>query len=179
MIKYMIFLVPFFAVWSWAAELPQLPTGACYEGCTDYMKNLLAEFNDVGQLPDAQPAVYSGECHHLGIYAPEHAHHAVVFLDQKNTGWNFSTIFSFFAETNEFATWSVPTARTEMNPYWLEHGQITTVANAGRVVVTYDNGNPAYIYWVRQNPQTKDLLYITYASGMMTSFCRLPMNLTK
>lgn len=171
-----LFSLLLLSLFSNASPVSDLPKNICFDGCNDYMKDLLAEFETVGVLPSAEPAVYSGDCHHLGIYNPNDTHHAVVLLDQKTTGWNFSTIFSFYAETNEFADWTVTTARKEMNPYWNDHGDITIGSNATRVIVSNDDGNPAYVYWLRQNPQTKDLLYITYAVGYVTSFCRLKQN---
>lgn len=159
------------------SDVPDLPPNACYEGCTDFMKNLVNEFEVAGRLPEVQPAVYSGDCHHLSHdYNPDVTHHAVVLLDQKPRGWNFSTIFSFFAEKNEFYEWTVTTAQQEMNPYWNEHGDIHVGSNAARVIATYDSGEPAYVYWMRQNPETKELLYITFASGSLKSFCRLKKN---
>lgn len=159
-----------------ASPVPDLPPNACYEGCNDFMKSLLNDFENEGLLPSAAPAVYSGECRHLGMYNPEDTHYAVVLLDQKNNAWNFSTIFSFFAADNEFKSWSVETARNEMSPYWNDHGSISTGSEAARVQVNYDNGDPAYIYWMRQNPETKELLYITFAGFGYKSFCRLKLN---
>ncbi len=160
-----------------ASEPADLPSNACIEGCNDFMKKVYDDFNLVGQVPDSEPAVYSGECHHLSRdYDSDFTHYGVVMLDQKTSGWNFSTIFSFFTATNEFSNWNVDLARKQMSPYWLDHGDVKMVSNAARVVVRYENGDPAYIYWMRQNLQTKELLYITYAGGTMTSFCRLGKN---
>jgi hypothetical protein len=175
-----LFLSLFLSCFSFAQtrdQVPDLPPNFCYEGCTDTMKKLLSDFENVGTLPSSKPAVYSGECNHLSSsYNPDDVHYAVVFLDQKKTGWNFSTIFSFFADHNEFANWSVITSRNEMSPYWNEHGDILVGTNAARTIVKYENGAPAYVYWMRQNPKTNDLLYITFAGASMKSFCRLKKN---
>lgn len=159
-----------------AFAIPSNPPNACYEDCTPYMSELLNEFETIGVAPDLSPAVYSGECYHLGQYSPERAHHAVVMLDQVNQQPNFSTIFSFFAETNEFSDWTVDIARKEMSEYWKTHGDVRTEDNTSRAEVLYDDGAPAYIYWMRQNPINKQLLYITYAGIYMKSFCRLDLN---
>jgi hypothetical protein len=60
-----------------------------------------------------------------------------------------------------------------MSPYWDTHGSVTVANNTARVVVSYEDGNPAYVYWMRQNPNTKDLLYITYMGTETKAFCRL------
>lgn len=161
---------------SFAASVPATPPNACYEGCTPFMQNLLTEFQNLGKSPQLQPAVYSGVCHHLGEDNPDVEHYAVVFIDQVNSQPQFSTIFSFFAEGNDYLDWSVQKARESMSPYWIEHGKMHFEENTARVIVNYEDGNPAYIYWLRQNPQTNDLLYITYAGHVMKSFCRLNKN---
>ena len=158
-----------------ASEIPTTPPNPCYENCTDFMTELVQEFEDVGVVPDFTLAVYSGDCHHLGQYNSDHTHYAVVFIDQLAKP-NFSTIFAFFAEENEFAGWTPETARAEMSPYWKEHGDMIIADKTARVEVLYDDGAPAYVYWMRQNPQTQQLLYITYAGPGMKSFCRLNKN---
>ena len=154
------------------SSMPEVYSGIDEQQCSD----LLKEFETQGQAPSLVPNVYSGVCHHLGQYNPEDEHHAVVMIDQRNHLPQFSTIFSFFADHNEFADWTVETARHEMNDYWLEHGKMIFEENTARVVVSYDDGNTAYVYWMRQNPKTGDLLYITYAGTAMKSFCRLQRN---
>ncbi len=160
-----------------ADTIPNLPPNACIEGCNAFMKDLLKEFTEVGKTPTVEPAVYSGVCHHLGQYNSDTEHHAVVLIDRVNNQPNFATIFSFFADQNDYVNWTVPIAEKEMNSYWLEHGKMSFADETARVVVSYDDGHPAYIYWMRQNPQSKDLLYITYAGTVMKSFCRLAQNL--
>ncbi len=170
--KYLIFCL-FLGLKVSASGVPAMPPNACYEGCNSYMSDLLTEFEEVGSSINLKPAVYSGICHHLGIYNADTEHHAVVLIDQVNGRAQFSTIFAFFAGQNDFADWTVVQARNEMSNYWKDHGVLVEEQNTSRVVISDDDGNPAYIYWMRQNPQTKDLLYITYAGTAMKSFCRL------
>lgn len=131
----MLFLILNLIFISHAAQIPANPPNACYEDCTPYMSDLLVEFESTGSAPNLTPAVYSGECYHLGQYSPERAHHAVVMIDQLNQQPNFSTIFSFFSETNEFADWTVDIARKEMSEYWKTHGRIKTEDNTSRAEV--------------------------------------------
>jgi hypothetical protein len=136
----------------------------------------VADFNTIGVVPQFTPAVYSGDCYHLGQYDSNHTHHAVVMIDVVQNKPNFSTIFSFFAETNEFANWTLDISRSEMSPYWKDNGNIKIENGTARTEVLYEDGNPAYLYWMRQNPITDELLYITYAGSAMKSFCRLTKN---
>ena len=158
---------------SFAQDVPATPPNACYSGCTETQQRLLTEFETVGVLPDQTPAVYSGVCNHLGMYNPDVDHYSVVLLDQHQGKWTFGSIFSFFAEEDDFKDWDLAKARAEISPYWKEHSTLVVEDNTARAVVRYASGNPAYIYWMRQNPVTKELLYITYAGQVMISFCRL------
>ncbi len=159
-----------------AAEIPSLPPNPCYENCTEYMQELVNDFTQVGVEPSLTPTVYSGECRHLGQYDPMHVHYAVVMIDQVENRPNFSTIFSFFAEENEFSNWNLDISRNEMSDYWKKNGVMKFEDGTARTEILYDDGAPAYIYWMRQNPVTQQLLYITYAGFSMKSFCRLDKN---
>jgi hypothetical protein len=165
-----------FITFATASDVPENPPNACYDGCTDFMKILLNEFETFGVLPKKIPAVYSGVCHHLGFLDSEPEHYAVVLLDQRNQQQNFATIFAFFSQKNEFADWSVVEAQKEMSPYWNDNGKVITQNNTARVVIADELQNPSYVYWMRQNPITNDLLYITYAGISLKSFCRLQIN---
>lgn len=156
-----------------AADVPTTPPNACYEGCTKTQQKLLKEFERKGVLPESSPAVYSGVCNHLGLYDPNHDHFTVVLLDEVRGNWNFSAIYGYFLPENEFASWDLATARSEMSPYWHDHGNMTVGDNTARVRINYEDGNPAYVYWMRQNPKTKELLLISYAGTATHSFCRL------
>lgn len=161
------------------AQLPELPPNACYEGCTQNMTEILQGFENNPHIPDMTPGVYSGSCYHLSeSYDPNHEHFSVVMIDESQGQPYFSTIFSFFAENNEFATWSLDEARKNMNSYWKENGKMNLTSNAARIDVLHEDGSPAYLYWLRQNPETKTLYYITYAGGIyLKSFCKLTKNL--
>lgn len=172
----MILLLSFLLMFANASEVPATPPNPCYEQCTDYMSDLVKDFTAVGVMPSFTPAVYSGECRHLGPYDPDFTHFAVVMIDQVESQPNFSTIFSFFAAENEYLNWNVDTARKEMSDYWKTKGKMILEDNTARTEIHYDTGGQAYVYWMRQNPVTKQLLYITYAGTSMKSFCRLDKN---
>ncbi len=156
------------------------PPNACYSGCTEYMSTTLDLFQKAEGL-QLTPAVYSGECRHLSsFYNPETTHYAVMMIDQHpdQSRMYFSTIFSFFAPENEFSGWNLETSRQEMSPYWLEHGNLkkSETSPTQRVVVNYESGDPAYHYFMRQDPVTKEVYYITFAGIETISFCRLQPN---
>jgi hypothetical protein len=88
----------------------------------------------------------------------------------------FSTIFSFFAPENEFSKWDLETSRKNMSDYWKDHGQIQTSEKTTWVEIQSPDGNPVYLYYLRQNPITKQLYYITYHGISTISFCRLTSN---
>ena len=156
------------------------PPNACYENCTPWMKELLFNYENLSQLVVLEPGVFSGECHHLSSsYDPDHTHYSVVMLDRKPSTNEiyFSTQFLFFGETNEFADWGLEKSRSEMSDYWKIHGELLRGKLGTRVEINYDDGNPAYIYWMRQSPLNGDLFYITYAGAEMKSFCHLHKNI--
>jgi hypothetical protein len=151
------------------------PPNACYENCTPWMLDLLHHFENRGALLKQEPAVYSGECRHLGQYDPNHSHYAMVMIDQlpNSSEFYFSTIFTYFAAENEFQNWDLTEARKNSSDYWKTHGQLIQGRFSTRVEVNYDDGSPAYIYWMRQDPATQSLYYITYSGTVQKSFCHL------
>ncbi|MGE0762325.1 MAG: hypothetical protein AB7N80_03505 [Bdellovibrionales bacterium] len=159
--------------------IPDLPPSPCYEGCTEYMQQLVDDFANLGRAPSLEPFVYSGECRHLGGgLGPDQIHYSTVLIDRLNEAPLFSTIFSYFAQQNDFADWDLVKARAERDPEWKRYGLMKSASGAARVEVLDANGAPAYVYWLRQNPATGELYYITYAGGTyQKSFCRLKPHL--
>lgn len=151
------------------------PPNACYLDCTPWAQEVLEQYENAGRV-QLQPTVFSGECHHMShFYDPDHTHYSVVMLDRKpnSNEFYFSTQFLFFGENNEFADWTLEKSRQEMSDYWKAKGHLIFGKIGTRVEINYDDGNPAFIYWMRQNPVNGDLYYITYAGTQMRSFCRL------
>ena len=165
----LLFTLSSFAIGS---DVPSTPPDLCYSGCTEAQQNVMKDFQNKGVLPEQAPAVYSGVCNHLGMYSPNVDHHAVVLLDQHQGKWKFGGFFSFFYQENKYRTWDLAKARAEISPNWKDHSVLSVEDDTARVVIRRLDGTPAYIYWLRQDPITKDLLYLTY-SDVMVSFCRL------
>jgi hypothetical protein len=152
------------------------PTNACHDGCTPWMQSILNGFENQATTLELTPAIYSGECRHLSHnYDPDRTDFAAIMIDKNATDdtYYFSTIFTFYADENDFKNWNLAEARKNMSPYWKENGKIKRGRVTSRVEIPYPDGSPAYIYWVRQNPITDDLYYITFAGHVMKSFCLL------
>lgn len=167
-----------------AVDIPALPPEPCYQNsCNEFMESVHFDFLNVGSTPTLEPAIYSGTCRHLGMYSPERDHYATVMLDQVSkigipsiSTTRFSTILAFFFEKNEFANWDMEKGRQEMSSYWIEHGNLALENKTFRVVIPDENGTPVMIYWLRQNPITKEFYYIFYSGTAMRSFCKLQLN---
>lgn len=155
------------------------PPSVCYAGCTPWMQQWHQDFLQKGQAIPYDPQVYSGACHVLSAsYNAEVEHHAVMMIDHKAQDNRsivpyFSVILSFFAGQNDFHHWTLDQTRKEMSPYWLEHGNMIHAGPTSRVVIPYENGDPAYIYWMRYNPEAKEAYLITYMGTSAKMFCRL------
>lgn len=157
--------------------IPKQPPNPCYFGCTAKMESILKNFNE-GYIPKLTPAVYSGSCYHLSRdYGPDHEHYAVTMIDRNDLNENkpyLSTIFSFFAERDEAADWDLARARKEMSDEWKTSGRVITVEEDTARTIVWSDDFPAYVYWFRQNVETKTLYMITYWAGTyIKSFCEL------
>jgi hypothetical protein len=154
---------------------PDLPPNPCYMGCTPQMKNIWNLFVHHPKPVSMKPNVYSGECQYLSHdYNPLQIHHAVVMIDDLPTMTPyFSTIFSFFAPKDDFADWDLAAGRREMSPYWKVNGKILESSQTSRVEIR-DSGQVVNAYWMRQDPISRDLYYITYMNGSyLKAFCLL------
>jgi hypothetical protein len=155
------------------SDAPALPPNACYEKCNSFMQDLLSEFEVSGVAPTQDPSVYSGVCHHAGIYDPDVEHFGVVLLDIVNGAQKFGGRFSFFTGQNDYADWDIQKARSEISPDWERYGKTILEQNTLRCEIRQDDGAFAYVYWMRQNPVTKELLLIYFAPPYQRSFCRM------
>jgi hypothetical protein len=145
---------------SQSTETYEDPPNACYEGCTEWMQDLLFSFENSGQVLKQEPQVFSGDCRHLSSSLnPDHNHHAVVMIDKhpSENRYYFSTIFSYFAEENPFQSWTLADARQEMHPYWLDNGNIIRGKISSRVEILREDQSLALVYWMRQDPITNTL----------------------
>jgi hypothetical protein len=181
--KYMILILT--AFWmltvNAAPAIPALPEDACDSGnCTREMKAILSHFNYTPGTVSREPAVYSGGCYHLGDLNPNHLHYAELMIDQLEDGTTyFSTIFGYFYKENPYADWSLEKGRQESTDNWRKYGRIIDEQETSRAEIYWSTGAPGYAYYMRQDPVTKTIYYITYAGfGMQSSkiFCTMTKN---
>lgn len=183
--KYFVFLAIFgilFGFSCFASEeksIPSLPPSPCYSGCGPKMETMLVEF-DQAQAPLGFPGVYSGTCHHSApTFDPEVDHASVILLDFREDGLRyFASIVGYFTQ-NEWWDWDLEKARAEMLPSWKKTGLLTFYPTAATAFAADHEGNPVYGYWLRQDPQTRVLYFIQYASWHYRTFCRLLPHLTQ
>ncbi|QLY25551.1 hypothetical protein [Bdellovibrio sp. KM01] len=174
------------ALWSLsvhaAPAVSELPEDACDSlKCTKVMKSILSGFNNTPHAVSLEPAVYSGGCYHLGDLNPDHEHFAELMIDQLDNGTTyFSTMFAYFYPENPYANWDLTKGRQEATDYARQNARIQEGSNASRVVMTNSEGGPAIVYYMRQDPVTKTIYYITYGGfGPQSTkiFCTMNKNL--
>ena len=125
------------------------------------------------------PGMHSGSCYHKSRnYNPSHEHFAALLLDHNDQGERyFASIFAFFAKENEWKDWSVDLARKEMSASWKRYGVLQFREHVAHTHVKENEGRPVYFYWLRQNPATQSVYFITYWGGPdHISFCELRKN---
>jgi hypothetical protein len=91
----------------------------------------------------------------------------------------FSTIFGFFFEQNPYAALTIEEARKKSTDVWKEYGKILESQNASRVEVYEDDGSPVSAYYMRQDPDSESIHYISFfgfGARTMTAFCTLTKN---
>ncbi|UYL10481.1 hypothetical protein B9G69_007815 [Bdellovibrio sp. SKB1291214] len=173
------------ALWSLASyaapSIPELPEDACDSlKCTKVMKSILSGFNNTPHAVSLEPAVYSGGCYHLGDLNPDHEHFAALMIDQLEDGTTyFSSNFAYFYPQNPYANWDLTKGRQEATDYARKNARIKEGSNASRVEMLTSEGAPAVVYYMRQDPQTKTIYYITYGGfGPQSTkiFCTMNKN---
>lgn len=177
-----IILSTLFALSAHAAPaIPDLPEDACDSlKCTKVMKSILSGFNNTPHTVSLTPAVYSGGCYHLGGIGPDREHYAELMIDQLDNGTTyFSTSFAYFYPQNPYSDWDLAKARQEATEFARQNARITEGSNASRVVINNSEGGPAVIYYMRQDPATQTIYYITYGGFGPDStkiFCTMNKN---
>ncbi|WP_413292051.1 hypothetical protein ACLSU7_11580 [Bdellovibrio sp. HCB185ZH] len=164
-----------------APAISELPEDACDSlKCTKVMKSILSGFNNTPHTVSLEAAVYSGGCYHLGDLNPNHEHFAELMIDQLPDGTNyFSSIFAYFYPQNPYANWDLTKARQEATDYARQNARIKEGSNASRVEMYTSEGAPAVVYYMRQDPETKMIYYITYGGfGPQSTkiFCTMNKN---
>jgi hypothetical protein len=164
-----------------APSIAELPEDACDSlKCTKVMKSILSGFNNTPHTVSLEPAVYSGGCYHLGELNPDHEHFAEFMIDQLPDGTTyFSSIFGYFYPENPYANWTLEKAREEATDYARQNSRIKEGSDASRVELYNSQGGPAVVYYMRQDPATKIVYYITYGGfGPQSTkiFCTMNKN---
>ncbi|WP_413576473.1 hypothetical protein ACLVWU_00365 [Bdellovibrio sp. HCB290] len=164
-----------------APMISELPEDACDSlKCTKVMKSILSGFNYTPHTVSQVPGVYSGGCFHLGGIGPDHEHYAELLIDQLEDGTTyFSTNFAYFYPENPYANWDLTKARQEASDFAKQNARIKEGSNASRVEIYNSEGVPNVVYYMRQNPETKVIYYITYGGfGPQSTkiFCTMNKN---
>ncbi|WP_413585916.1 hypothetical protein [Bdellovibrio sp. HCB274] len=164
-----------------AHAISELPEDACDSlKCTKVMKSILSGFNNTPHTVSLEPAVYSGSCYHLGDLNPNHEHFAELMIDQlEDDTTYFSTNFAYFYPENPYANWDLAKGRQEATDYARQNARVKEGSNASRVEMYNSEGAPVVVYYMRQNPETKEIYYITYGGfGPQSTkiFCTMNKN---
>ncbi|MGE0528328.1 MAG: hypothetical protein AB7P49_14760, partial [Bdellovibrionales bacterium] len=137
----------------------------------------------VGTLPDmeALPQVFSGACYYDGYGVdPSDLNYGVSLIDRDGQAVTFEGEFAFFANPNPYADLDVVRARE----YFKAKGSVATPMTiaADFLGVQYETEQTLIRYWLRQNPNTGDLLLVQFGTydnsrtSMTRIFCRMARN---
>lgn len=161
-----------------AWDAPEILESACYDGCTEKMEKMYDDFLNTPHAPKFIPGMYSGECNHQsGYFDPETTHYIGLLLNTDEKGKAYmAPVLQFFGEGNDMADWSLADGIRNMSTDWKDTG--THVVHPTSMTSAYlDNqGYPAMVYWARQNPKTKEILFMGWLKGLSYAFCRLTPN---
>ncbi len=160
-----------------AWDAPEVLQEACYGGCTEKMEKMYEDFLNTPYAPKFVPGMYAGECNHQsGSYDPDTTHYVGLLLNKhEKVGTYMSPILQYFGEGNDMASWSLEDGIKNMSTDWRDKG-IHKVHPTSLTSAFLDNeGYPALVYWARQNPATKEVLFLAWLRGNI-AFCRLTPN---
>lgn len=131
-------------------------------------------------VPEIPTGMYSGECYHQSsMLDPETTHYIGVMFDYNSANNNqlfMAPVFQFFGDANDMKDWSLEVARKEMSEAWKTSGVVTIHPTSYTAMVADDSGSPVYIYWARQNKQTKKLYFLSYMRQFSFAFCEARLN---
>lgn len=151
-----------------------IPQNFCYSGCSEAQKQIWERYEQSTHFETTREAtMYSGACYHLSrSYQADQPHFAGVLIDHNENGeLTFSGRFSFFASTNNYATWSLDQARAEFpKRHLMEVG-----ANEAFLDLN-PGGETIWYYWLKDQPQTQNLLLIATWGIFHQVFCELSPN---
>lgn len=163
------------SAYSW--EAPEILSNLCYDGCAPKIQSTYDDFLNTPHAPTFIPGMYSGVCNHIsGLLNPETDHYIGLLLNTDKKGAYMAPVLQYFGEGNDMADWSLEDGLLNMSPDWIEAGRITTHKTSMTAQVLNSDGYPVLVYWARQNPQTKEVLFLAFLGGNYAA-CRLTPNL--
>ncbi len=172
--KFILLVVCIFSNLAFAAyEAPETLKDACdNKTCTPQMQAIYDSFLSQPQAPMHIPGMYSGVCYHQSqTLAPDTTHYVGVLFDRLGEGFYMAPVFQYFGEENSMKDWSLAEARKEMSPDWKDYGPMKIHPTSATQSVLDADGYPVYIYWARQNPESKAVFLLMIARGFTTAFC--------
>jgi hypothetical protein len=157
---------------AFAWEAPEIIENACYQGCTPKMEKMYKKFLDTKQPPKFIPGMYSGECNHnSSSLDPNTTHYIGLLLDQDANGTYMAPVLQYFGDSNDMKDWSLDQARKEMSDEWKKTEIVKMHPTSMTAHFEDEEGNPALVYWARQDLKTKDIYFMAYLKGFSTAFC--------
>jgi hypothetical protein len=173
-------LIPFLfsaaAYCSW--EAPEIIEQACYAGCTPAMEKMYDTFLNTKTAPAFLPGMSSGECHHnSSSLNPETTHYIGLLFEKNKFGSFMAPQFQYFGDSNDMKDWSLDKARKEFaSETWQTSGKITWHPSSATTQYLDADGNPALVYWARQNLQTKEIYFMAWIARWSIAFCTAKPN---
>lgn len=162
---------------SMAYEAPEVLENVCEYGCPAHIENLYQEFLNTPTAPTYFPGMYSGECYHYSDKLdPDTTHYIGLLLNNDSKGPYMSPILQYFGEQNDMANWSFEDALREMSPDWIEAGRIKMHKTSATAQVLDSAGDPALLYWARQNISSKEIYFMAWLRNFSVAFCKLKPN---
>ncbi|MCO5144327.1 MAG: hypothetical protein M9962_14665 [Oligoflexia bacterium] len=171
----------FISLNAFADEIPNNPPNPCIGGCTEKMQEIYNGFLNNPTPPEITPSVFSGNCYFKSRdYNPHHAHRSLIYLDQHpvEDRFFFASGFHFFGPPDTYADYTISKLRKRVKEgQWKNFGQIEIAENTARSVIYNNEGKIAWLYFMRQDPLTRTIYYITYWGGAsQISFCEMNLN---
>lgn len=149
--------------------LPSDPCGGLHQPCTEWMKDLHADFLEAQDLQYFSGA-YTGHCYyHSRDYRNDHRHYAALLLEvnQENV-MHFNGVFSFFAPPHRYDDWNLESSRARISDPFRR--PVTSFGDHSMADYMPDGG--IWKFWVSQNPETYEIYLISYWGFFQRGFCR-------
>ena len=159
-------------------EAPETIEHACDDNtCTPAMQSIYDHFNQFQNAPQYIPGMYSGVCYHQSrILDPDTTHYIGLLIDQHPQGFYMAPTFQFFGDDNDMKDWTLTEARKQANPEWLKIGPMVIHPTSATEFVLDQEGYPVYVYWARQDLDTKTIYFLAFARGLSLAFCEAHPN---